>query len=201
MTTTSNRPDTVQRADHIPGPRQGEWTYAHYAALPEDGQRYEVLDGVLYMSPAPNLWHQRVAGEIFVHLRSHVIVTGLGEVFMSPVDVELASRTVVEPDVVVVLRARAAILRYDSRIIGTPDLVVEIASPSTARHDRQRKRDRYAHAGIPEYWLVDPVRQTVEILVLEGTAYRSTGLLAGPTPICSTVVPTMADVQVEQFFL
>ncbi len=55
MTTTSNRPDSIQKADHVPGPKQGEWTYAHYAALPEDGQRYEVLDGVLYMSPSPNL--------------------------------------------------------------------------------------------------------------------------------------------------
>ncbi len=68
MTTTSNRPDSVQRADHVPGPRQGEWTYAHYAALPEDGQRYEVLAGVLYMSPSPNLWHQRVAGIIYLNL-------------------------------------------------------------------------------------------------------------------------------------
>ena len=182
MTTTSNHPDTVQRADYVSGPKQGEWTYAHYAALPEDGQRYEVLDGVLYMSPAPNLWHQDVALEIASFLRIHVKLTGLGNVFISPVDVELAPRSVVQPDVVVVLRANAAILHYDSRIIGSPDLVIEIASPSTARHDRQRKRSLYARTGISEYWLIDPVRQTLEILVLEGAAYRSTGLLAGPTP-------------------
>ncbi len=97
--------------------------------------------------------------------------------------------------------AHTAILHYDSRIIGPPDLVVEVASPSTARHDRQRKRDLYARAGISEYWLVDPVRQTLGILVLEGAAYRSTALLAGPTLIQSTVIPTLADVRVEQFFL
>ena len=200
MTTTSNRPDSVQQADHIPGPKQGEWTYAHYAALPEDGQRYEVLDGVLYMSPSPILWHQRVVLEIATFLRSHVMLTGLGEVFISPVDVELAPRSIVQPDVVVVLRDHAAILHY-TRIIGAPDLVVEIASPSTARHDRRRKRALYARFGISEYWLVDPVRQTLEILVLEGATYRSTGLLSGPTSIQSTIVPSMADVQVAQFFL
>ena len=200
MTTTSNRPDIVQQADSVPGPKQGEWTYAHYAALPEDGQRYEVLDGVLYMSPAPNLWHQDVALEIASFLRIHVKLTGLGNVFISPVDVELAPRSIVQPDVVVVLRDHEAILHY-TRIIGAPDLVIEIASPSTERHDRRRKRALYARFGISEYWLVDSVRQTLEILMLEGATYRSTGLLSGPTPIQSTIVPSMADVQVAQFFL
>lgn len=178
MTTTSDRLDTVQRADHVPGPRQGTWTYAHYAALPSDGQRYELLDGVLYMALAPNLWHQDVVGTIYVYLYNHVKLTGLGMVYVAPVDVELAPQTVVQPDVVVVLRNHTAIL-HPTRIIGTPDLVVEVASPATEKHDRQRKRNAYARAAIPEYWLVDPVNHTLEILVLESRQYHSTGPQTG----------------------
>src|SRR5579875_2491100 len=199
MTTTSDRLDAVQRADHVPGPRQGAWTYAHYAALPFDGQRYELLDGVLYMAPAPNLRHQNVALEIAVHLRRHVKLTGLGTVYVAPVDVELAPQTVVQPDAVVVLRDHTAIL-HPTRIIGTSDLVVEVASPATEKHDRQRKCNIYARAAIPEYWLVDPVNYTLEILVLESRQYHSTGPQTGHVPIQSTIVPTMADVFIEQLF-
>lgn len=200
MTTTSDRLDAVQRADHVPGPRQGAWTYAHYAALPSDGQRYKLLDGVLYMAPAPNLWHQDVVGTIYIYLYNHVKLTGLGMVYIAPVDVELAPQTVVQPDVVVVLRDHTAIL-HPTRIIGTPDLVVEVALPATEKHDRQRKRNAYARAAIPEYWLVDPVNYTLEILVLESRQYHSTGAQTGHVPIQSTIVPAMADVSIEQLFV
>jgi Uma2 family endonuclease len=200
MTTTSDRLDAVQRADHVPGPRQGAWTYAHYAALPSDGQRYELLDGVLYMAPAPNLWHQDIVGTIYVYLYNHVKLTGLGMVYVAPVDVELAPQTVVQPDVVVVRRDHTAIL-HPTRIIGTPDLVVEVASPVTEKYDRQRKRNAYARAAIPEYWLVDPVNYTLEILVLESRQYHSTGPQTGHVPIQSTIVSAMADVFIEQLFV
>ena len=200
MTTTSDSLDAVRRADHVPGPRQGEWTYAHYAALPADGQRYELLDGVLYMAPAPTLWHQDVVGTIYVYLYNHVKLTRLGVVYVAPIDVELAPQTVAPPDVVVVLREHAAIL-HPTRIIGTPDLMVEVASPGTAHHDHRRKRNIYARAGVPEYWLVDPVKYTLEILVLEHGQYRSSGPLTGHVPIQSTMMPTMTDVFIEQFFM
>src|SRR5690242_6051875 len=66
--TMTERPEEVIRADHVPGPKQGEWTYSHYLALPDDGQRYEIIDGVLYMAPSPNEYHQGAATRIGTYL-------------------------------------------------------------------------------------------------------------------------------------
>ncbi len=78
----------VMPADHMPGPEQGHWTYKDYAALPDDGHRYEIVDGVLYMAPSPNEWHQTTACDYFL-LSTHIELTGLGQVYIAPFDVEL----------------------------------------------------------------------------------------------------------------
>ena len=88
----------VMRADDVLGPKQGCWTYTDYASLPEDGRRYEVVDGVLYMSPSPRTAHQRAVLRVVVRLSQYVEASGLGEVFVAPFDVELAPDTVVQPD-------------------------------------------------------------------------------------------------------
>ena len=93
----------IHPADHQPGPPQGGWTYATYAALPDDGQRYEVIDGVLYMAPAPMIPHQRIVGRIYRLLATTVESTQIGEAFVSPIDVELAPNVVVQPDVLVIV--------------------------------------------------------------------------------------------------
>src|SRR5438552_4960261 len=165
MTVTQTLPMTV-RADHVSGCKQGRWTYAKYAAIPDDGNRYEVVDGVLYMTPAPNLGHQGSVAHFTTQLVMHVEFTGIGRVFPAPCDVELGPRIVVQPDVVVVLNANASIMT-PSRIIGAPDLVIEIASPGTASYDRRTKQDAYAQAGVPEYWIADPNARTIEVLHLE----------------------------------
>ena len=109
----------VTPADHMPGPGQGHWTYKDYANLPDDGHRYEIVDGVLYMAPSPNRSHQNTAFEIASYLRSHVKLTGLGQVFIAPFDVELNTRTVVQPDVIVLLNHNLDKITF-SRIIGAP---------------------------------------------------------------------------------
>src|SRR5258708_7728143 len=86
------------RADHIAGPPQGQWTYSHYAEIPDDGQRYEMVDGVLYMSPAPSGWHQDSVLRIGHYLLTHVEFAGLGKVWIAPFDVELSFSNVVQPD-------------------------------------------------------------------------------------------------------
>ena len=198
MATAENL-SAVVPADWVTGPQQGQWTYKDYAAIPEDGSRYEVVNGVLYMSPSPNVWHQSIVGEIFAYLRDYVRGSRLGRVFMGPLDVELSYGHVVQPDVFVVLNKH-----FDRitklRIIGAPDLVVEIASPSTARHDLHAKLDAYASAGVPEYWVVNPDAQTVELLVLESGAYSSLGVFSGRTILPSQVVPDL-PAEVEQFFV
>ena len=198
MAMTLGRVPMVTPANTIPGPEQGRWTYNDYAILPDDGRRYEIVDGVLYMAPSPNRWHQNASGWLFHYLLTHVKLAGLGEVYHAPFDVELAPKVVVQPDVLVVLNANLDRITA-SRIIGAPDLVVEVASPGTATYDRDTKKHAYARAGVPEYWIVDTASRTVEVLVLEAGEYRSCGVFEGQGLLPSKMVPGF-PVRVEQFF-
>jgi Uma2 family endonuclease len=188
----------VVRADWVPGPPQGQWTYADYAALPEDGNRYEIVEGVLYVAPAPLMAHQGAGRWFTYHLTAHVQLAGLGHVFSAPCDVELTPGRVVQPDLVVVLKEHVDIIT-ESRIVGVPDLVIEIASPGTVGYDRREKQDLYERAGVPELWHADPAARTVDVLLLEEGRYRSAGVFAGAATLPSRVLPEL-PVQVEQFF-
>ena len=199
MTAQADVLQAVAPADDLAGPRQGRFTYDDYAALPEDGQRYEIVDGVLYMTPSPNADHQGSSVRFVYHLMTHVEIAGIGRVFVAPFDVELSPLMVVQPDVVVVLSANAGIIT-PSRIVGAPDLVVEIASPSTAGYDRRAKQDAYAAAGVREYWIADPSAQMIEVLDLQNGAYRSLNVFRGNATLPSRVVPNL-PVAVSQFFL
>ncbi len=187
----------VTVAAPLVGPPQGRWTYADYAALPDDGNRYEIIAGVLYMTPAPGTGHQSVSARMVTFLVTHVEFAGLGRVFAAPVDVELTPDTVVQPDIVVVLSASLHRIT-PSRIIGAPDLVVEILSPGTAGYDRREKQDAYARAGVGEYWIVDPGAQTVELLTLDQGRYRSHGVFRGQARLPSSAITL--PVPVERFF-
>ena len=197
--TTIEKLAVVMPASWVPGPKQGQWSYKDYASVPEDGHRYEVVNGVLYMSPAPSTGHQRIVGWIFYYLVTHIDLPGLGQVYQAPTDVELSPGDVVQPDVFVVLNPHLDRLT-PSRLIGAPDLVVEVASPSTARHDLSEKLYAYARAGVPEYWVVNPDAQTVEVLIWQNGSYYSLGLFAGHTMLPSQVVPDF-PVRTEQFFV
>jgi len=188
----------VTAADNVPGPGQGRWTYKDYAALPDDGRRYEIVDGVLYMAPSPNEWHQTTAGRLFRYLATQIEDAGLGRVYVAPFDVELTPDTVVQPDVLVILNANHDKITL-SRIIGAPDLVIEVSSPGTVGYDRDKKQSAYARAGVQEYWIADPWSRTVEVFVLEAGAYRSLGVFEGKATLPSQVVPGFS-VHVEQFF-
>lgn len=199
MTTSIEALPMVVRADHIPGPPQGEWTYEAYAVIPDDGNRYEIIDGVLYMAPAPNPNHQSVVAGFTAQLMINVQYAGLGRVYPSPVDVLLPPRTnPLQPDIVVVLNTNLGILTRKN-ITGAPDLVIEILSPGTAGYDRREKQNAYARAGVKEYWIADPYAQTIEVLILEGDSYRSAGVFAGASTLPSAVLPDF-PVRVEQFF-
>jgi Uma2 family endonuclease len=196
-------PDTAElvvRASHVPGPPQGQWTYAAYAALPAiDGYRYEILDGVLYMAPAPVPDHENIAALVAARLVVAVEDQGLGRVFTSP-DID-AGGSVVRPDAVVVLNARLGVVA-ERKLIGPPDLVVEITSPSTAAYDRDAdhgKRAAYARMGVPEYWILDPTSRTLTLLVLEDDHYREVGSLRDDERIPSQVLPNLVT-PVERFF-
>lgn len=130
-------------------------------ALPDDGNRYEVVDGELLVTPSPVRLHQRAAFRLTVLLDEHARAHGIGEAIMSPADIELDPHGLVQPDVFVEGLVDGRVSREWNS--GAPlILVVEVLSPSTARADRTKKRSRYQRAGIPEYWIVDLDARTVE---------------------------------------
>ena len=135
-------------------------TVDDYRATPE-GTRYQLVEGDLIMAPAPNLFHQDIAGNIFTLLRAHVIKKSLGRAFIAPCDVYLSAHDVVQPDVLFVAEANRGRLAEDG-IHGPPDLVVEVLSPATAQLDKKSKRRIYARAGVKELWLVDPLLLQVQ---------------------------------------
>ncbi len=199
MATFERAFTNVRPADDVAGPKQGQWTYSHYAALPDDGRRYEIVDGVLYMAPpSPNDFHQGASNLFATYLTIHVQFKGLGRVYAAPFDVRLSLNTVVQPDVIVILNENLHKITRKG-IVGGPDLAIEIASPSTESYDRLVKWNAYARAEIREYWIVDPSVQSVEVLVLEADAYRSLGVFSGEQFLPSLVVPEF-PVQVKQFF-
>ncbi|MEO8956970.1 MAG: Uma2 family endonuclease [Ktedonobacteraceae bacterium] len=198
MTTTDRLP-MVTPADWVAGPRQGQWTYSSYAALTGEGQHYEIVDGVLYMTPSPSWSHQEIVGRLFRYLSTYIETANLGGVFVAPIDVELSPDNVFQPDVVVLLKTGREKLK-GRHIVGPPDVIVEVVSPGSATMDRHDKYQAYAKAKVPEYWIVEPGTQTVELLVLTEERYRSLGVFQGKAILPSSVLPGF-EVQVDQFFV
>ncbi len=195
---TSENIAVVRPANHVPGPAQGKWTYEEYAAL-DDGQRYEVVHGVLYTTLTPGIAHQDAVARILYYLLGYVEFSGRGKVSVAPCDVELAPNIVVQPDVLVVLKAHKGRVTK-SHIVGAPDIAIEVSSPGTATYDRREKYDLYARAGVQEYWLVDPVAQVIEVLSLEDSKYQSLGVFENQDTVISKVVPEISEVPVVKFF-
>jgi Uma2 family endonuclease len=173
-------------------------TYRDYAALPDDGKRYELYDGELIELPSPTLRHQRAIGNLYALLRAHVELHALGEVLLAPFDVILSDTTVFQPDILFIETPRLGVLA-EHGVEGSPTLAVEVLSPSTASRDRGRKRALYARHGVPYLWLVDPAAGTVEACVLEGRDYRVAGRAAGDAAVSLPPFPDLALVPASLF--
>lgn len=137
------------------------FTYDDYLMLPNDGKRYEIIEGELYMTAAPFSIHQRVSHEVNDVLSSFVREHDLGEVYYAPIDVVLSMTDIVEPDILYIAKERLHII-MKKNIIAAPDLVVEIISESTGKVDRGQKKVLYEKYGVKEYWIVDPDQQNIE---------------------------------------
>jgi Uma2 family endonuclease len=146
-------------------PRGRPFTREDLETLPDDGRRYELIDGCLVVTPAPALRHQRMLGELYLLLR-RACPAGL-EVLLAPFDVALAVDTVVQPDLLV---ARTSDLT-ERDLPTAPLLAIEVLSPSTRHVDRGLKRARYETAGCPSYWVVDPDGPSVTIWELQEQDY------------------------------
>ncbi len=152
-------------------------TYADYAALPDDGRRYELIDGELVVNPAPGVPHQRVVFALARILADHVESRRLGGVLISPLDVILDDSTTVQPDIVYLSSSRED--RAATRgIEGPPSLAVEVLSPARPRHDLVTKRKLYARHRVPHYWMVDSENRTLEGLVLRAGEYETEALFS-----------------------
>jgi Uma2 family endonuclease len=146
-----------------------KYTYEDYLKTPED-QRYELIEGELIMSPSPIPKHQRISGKIDFILRKFVTENNIGEVFYAPCDVYLDEENVVQPDILFISKERLGIIG-EKNIQGTPDLVIEIISESTAYRDLVQKKKLYARFGIKEYWIVVPGEESIEVYILKDNTY------------------------------
>jgi Uma2 family endonuclease len=170
-------------------PRGREFTRADLDRMPDDGNRYELIDGLLVVSPSPTWQHQRVVGRLY-RILADACPDDL-EVFVAPLDVVLGDDTVVVPDVLVARRADLG----ERDLRSAPMLVVEVLSPSTARADRWLKWSRYESAGTRSYWIVDPVEMSLTAWdLLDGTYVQvaqvtgdASWTAAHPFPV--TVIP------------
>ena len=146
------------------------------AAMPEDGHRYELVDGVLVVTPSPNLRHQRCVGALFASL-----FAGRGveyEVIVAPFDYRSSTTTVLQPDVLVARKGDVGEARLDR----TPLLVVEVLSHSTHSIDLGTKRLVFEEAGVPAYWLVDPEAPSLTVLHLVEGRYVEHAVVTGDEP-------------------
>ena len=167
-------------------------TYSDYAALPDDGRRYELHWGELSVTPSPGTRHQGAVIALGSLLFEHVRSRSLGKVFVAPTDCIMTNVTVVQPDVFYIATDRLSIIS-ERGIEGVPTLAVEVLSPSTARLDRNRKMKLYAEHGVPYYWIVDPVGRSVEAYTLAGLEY---------VHVCSvtsqpTALPPFIDLEID----
>jgi Uma2 family endonuclease len=180
-------------------PEQGQWTYEDWLRLPDDGFRYEVLDGVLYITPLPQIRHQTVVGNLAWRLSNFAKEHGLGEVFFR-CGARLPGQPVpVQPDILFVSAARREIIG-EEYVEGAPDLVVEVLSPSNWLYDRTEKFQAYLAAGVPEYWIVDYRIHTIEVFVREEGAYALLGKF-GPGETARSQVLAGFQVAVDEVFV
>jgi len=138
-------------------------TYDDLLAMPDDGLRHEIIDGVLYVSPSPATPHQYTVGKLYQALANYLDDHPVGEAYLAPFDVVFTQYDVVEPDLLFIRAERLAVLT-DRNVTGSPDLVVEVLSPGTRRVDLTLKRDLFEREGVCEYWIVAPVEGTIDIL-------------------------------------
>ncbi len=155
-----------------------------------DPYQYELIEGEIVRKSSPTIRHQRISGNIYFQIRTYLQQNPVGEVFSAPLDVVLEEHTAPQPDVFFVSKEREFILdEEEGVVIGTPDLIVEIISPSSVKKDRYEKKDLYERFGVREFWLADPNNRTVEIFTFSENAYRLHGFADEESKATSTVLP------------
>ncbi len=159
-----------------------------YEEMPEGPPYFQVIEGDLLMSPAPNIFHQALAGRIYSLVQRFLEKKPIGKVLIAPLDVFLSETNVYQPDVIFVSNQRRSILT-EHGLEGAPDLVVEVLSPGTARFDKGSKRKIYARTGVRELWLVHPDSQLIEVYRLDRDAATPTAVYGSNAVLKSPLLP------------
>ncbi len=158
--------------DHaLKGPPQGRWAVVNWERLPTDGNRYEIIDGKLYMTTAPSTFHQWIVGRWIRLIGIAAEDRGLGIWLTAPIGVLLSQHDAVQPDFLFIRAERVAELVRDRRVRGAPDLVVEVLSPGNNPEEMAKKRALYARGGVPAYIEVNPAARTLALSTLADDVY------------------------------
>ena len=173
-------------------------TAEDYRALPEGGQRYQLIEGDLYMAPAPNRFHQEISWKLTLIIGNYLETHPIGKAFSAPFDVYLDNDNVFQPDLVFVARENYRVLT-DAGVEGVPDLVIEILSPGTAILDRNAKQRIYAQTGVKEMWLVDPETTTVAVYYLQQNAAQPAAIYSTADRFTTSFFPSLVF-SVAEFF-
>lgn len=151
--------------------KRKKYTYQDYLNLPDDGKRYEVINGELVMAPAPNIFHQTVLINLVNELKNFLKKENVGKMLCAPTDVKLSDSNVVQPDIIFISLESSNIVT-ENNVAGAPDLIIEILSPGTAYYDLIEKKEIYERFEVKEYWLVDPKKRRVEIFNNVGQQFK-----------------------------
>jgi Uma2 family endonuclease len=184
-------------------PVQGKWTYEDYRRLPDDGNRYEVIRGSLYVTAAPTPLHQYALSRLHVLMGGFIAEQELGILLGAPLDVRLPQELgdPVQPDLLFLRTGNEPSWEADRSFDGVPDLVVEVLSRSTAHRDRKVKQEAYRNAGIRESWIVDPWARTILIYILRDDRHQYIELCRGneEDTVRSVVLPGL-EIRVGNLF-
>ncbi|HJT56460.1 MAG TPA: Uma2 family endonuclease, partial [Ktedonobacteraceae bacterium] len=198
MISTFVTSPTLVPVENIGGIEQGHWTAQDYTTLPEDGQRYEIMQGVLLRLAPLNGIYQETLRRLSYYLNLHIRTSRFGHTYMAPDYLALASDVVVQPNFFAIGHKNQE-TAVESPVALTPDLIVEVSTPSDLRYHWREKYDAYARANVAEYWIVLPAAKSIEVLVLEQDEYRSLGVFEGQARVCSRVLPCFS-LSAEKFF-
>ena len=174
------------------------WTYQELLTLPDDGKRYEIIEGVLYEMPGANAVHARIITNLMVFIFGPLMTTLKIQLFTAPLDVFIRDGDPVQPDLLILLPDQLDLIAKRG-VEGPPALVVEVLSPGNPEHDRITKRAIYARAGVAEYWIVSPEAATIEILTLHDSHYVVHARVGGDEPLTSPALPALTGTAAQVF--
>jgi len=163
-------------------------TYEDFCRLPNDGKRYEIIEGELFVTPSPRSLHQIVISNLHLELGRFVKDREMGRVLVAPLDVVLSRFDVVEPDLLFVSKSRSSTVT-ETNVQGAPDLVVEVLSGTSAEIDRTTKLKLYARSGVKEYWIIDPDAPSAEIYRRQEKGFERVKTLGATDSLTSPLFP------------